>query len=101
MIQQFHLRKNKTNSYNCKVLNHEYFIGAYLTIFMSRNRVRQWDELAFTVPASGRQCQLYPQASVVPKADKNIFEPSKETLYRTLTVIECARIQGFPDNFNI
>ena len=82
-------------------MNHEYFIGAYLPIFMSRNRVKQCDELAFTVSASGRQCQLHPQAPVVPKADKNILEPGKETLYRRLTVIERARIQGFPDNFNI
>ncbi len=45
-----------------KVLNHEYFVGSYSTIFMSRNRVKAWDEPAFTVQASGRQCQLHPQA---------------------------------------
>ena len=95
------LEKNKTNGDNCEVLNHEYFIGAYSPIFMSRNRVRQWDEQAFTVQASGRQCQLHPQAPVMPKIEKNknIFEPGKEALYRRLTVRECARIQGFPDDF--
>ena len=95
------LEKNKTNGDNCNVLNHEYFIGAYSPIFMSRNRVRQWDEQAFTVQASGRQCQLHPQAPVMPKVEKNknIFEPGKEALYRRLTVRECARIQGFPDDF--
>ena len=95
------LEKNKTNGDKCKVQNHEYFIGAYSPIFMSRNRVRQWHEQAFTVQASGRQCQLHPQAPVMPKIDKNknIFAPGKEELYRRLTVRECARIQGFPDEF--
>ena len=35
--------------------NNEYFTGAYSPIFMSRNRVKGWDEQAFTVQASGRQ----------------------------------------------
>lgn len=37
--------------------NNEYFTGAYSTIFMSRNRVKSWDEQGYTVQASGRQCQ--------------------------------------------
>ena len=95
------LAKNKTNGDDCKILNHEYFIGSYSPIFMSRNRVRNWDEQAFTVQASGRQCQLHPQAPVMPKVEKNknIFVLGKEELYRRLTVRECARIQGFPDDF--
>ena len=95
------LDRNKTNDDKCKVLNHEYFIGEYSPIFMSRNRVRKWDEQAFTVQASGRQCQLHPQAPVMPKVDtnKNIFETGKERLYRRLTIRECARVQGFPDDF--
>lgn len=95
------LEKNKTNGDKCKVLNHEYFIGSYSPIFMSRNRVRTWEEPAFTVQASGRQCQLHPQAPVMPKIakNKNIFVEGKENLYRRLTVRECARVQGFPDDF--
>lgn len=74
----------------------------YITfIFMSRNRVRSWDEQGFTVQASGRQCQLHPRAPKMLFVEKNkrIFVPGKEALYRRLTVRECARLQGFPDNF--
>lgn len=94
------LPKNKTNG-KLKTLNHEYFTGSYSTIFMSRNRVRAWDEQAFTVQASGRQCQLHPQAPkmLFVEQNKRIFEPGKEDLYRRLTVRECARVQGFPDDF--
>lgn len=94
------LPKNKANP-DLKIPNHEYYIGAYSTIFMSRNRVRAWDEQGFTVQASGRQCQLHPQAPKMKFITKNkrIFVPGKEDLYRRLTVRECARIQGFPDDF--
>lgn len=93
--------KNHTNGNACKVANNEYFIGAYSPIFMSRNRVRSWDEPGFTVQASGRQCQLHPQAPKMEKVEKNVqrFVPGKEHLYRRMTVREVARVQSFPDDF--
>lgn len=95
------LIKNKTNGDKCIVPNHEYFIGSFSPIFMSRNRVRGWDEPGFTVQASGRQCQLHPQAPKMIKleANKQIFVPGQEYLYRRMTVREVARIQSFPDSF--
>ncbi len=95
------LDKNKTNGDKCIVPNHEFFIGSFSSIFMSRNRVRSWDEPGFTVQASGRQCQLHPQAPKMIKVDANkqIFVPGKEHLYRRMTVREVARVQSFPDDF--
>lgn len=81
--------------------NNEYFTGQYSPIFMSRNRVKAWNEQAFTVQASGRQCQLHPQAPKMIKYGMNDcrFVEGKEHLYRRMTVREIARVQGFPDDF--
>jgi DNA (cytosine-5)-methyltransferase 1 len=94
------LSTNKANK-DLTIANHEYYLGTYSTIFMSRNRVRAWNEQAFTVQASGRQCQIHPQAPKMQFVEQNkrIFVPGKEHLYRRLTVRECARVQGFPDDF--
>lgn len=95
------LEHNKTNGESCKVPNHEYYIGAFSPIFMSRNRVRNWDEPGFTVQASGRQCQLHPQAPKMEKVglNKQRFILGSEHLYRRMTVREVARVQSFPDSY--
>ncbi|MBQ2718398.1 MAG: DNA cytosine methyltransferase [Clostridia bacterium] len=81
--------------------NNEYFTGSYSTIFMSRNRVKGWDEQAFTVQASGRQCQIHPQAPKMKfiSQNKREFVKGKEHLYRRMSIREIARVQGFPDSF--
>ena len=83
------------------VTNNEYYTGDFSSIFMSRNRVKGWDEQAFTVQASGRQCQLHPQAPKMVKMDKDVcrFVKGQEHLYRRMTIREVARVQGFPDDF--
>ncbi|MFA7444521.1 MAG: DNA cytosine methyltransferase [Flavobacteriaceae bacterium] len=92
---------NKTNGNNCAIPNHEYMTGGFSTIFMSRNRVRSWDEQSFTIQAGGRHAPIHPQAPKMKFIEQNIrvFVPGKEHLYRRLSVRECARIQTFPDNF--
>lgn len=91
--------KNYTNGEACHLENHEYAVGTFSSIFMSRNRVRSWDEPSFTIQAGGRHAPLHPQAPKMQFVEQNkrIFVPSKEHLYRRLSVRECARIQTFPD----
>ena len=92
---------NKTNKENCKIPNHEYMIGGFSSMFMSRNRVRSWDEQSYTIQAGGRHAPLHPQAPKMKfiEQNKRIFVPGKENLYRRLSVRECARIQTFTDDF--
>lgn len=101
-LQDSAVPAGEKNQHNPNAINNnEYFIGSYSPIFMSRNRVKSWDEQAFTVQASGRQCQIHPQAPKMIKVDKNDcrFVEGKENLYRRMTIREVARVQGFPDNF--
>lgn len=95
------LNKNRTNGEKCIIPNHEYFLGEFSPIFMSRNRVRTWDQPSFTIQASGRQAPLHPQAPPMVLVEKDLrkFVKGKEHLYRRLSIRECARIQTFPDEF--
>jgi DNA (cytosine-5)-methyltransferase 1 len=68
---------------------------------MARNRVRGWEELSFTIQAQAKNEPLHPQAPkmVYVSPDERTFVKGKESLYRRLSVRECARIQTFPDSF--
>lgn len=91
----------QTNGEHCSIPNHEYMTGGFSTIYMSRNRVRSWDETSFTIQAGGRHAPLHPQAPKMEliAPDVRRFVPGFEPQYRRLTVRECARIQTFPDEF--
>ena len=91
----------ETNGDKVKVLNHEYMTGSFSTIFMSRNRVRSWDEPSFTIQAGARHAPLHPQAPKMVHVGKDLFEfkSGSEELYRRLSVREAARVQTFPDEF--
>lgn len=79
----------------------EWMEGAFSPIFMSRNRRRAWNGVAFTVQASGRQTQIHPDSPEMENIDKDKWQFKKESgkLIRRMSVRECARIQTFPDYF--
>ncbi len=92
----------KTNAEKCLVINHEYMTGGFSSIYMSRNRVHNWDEPSFTIQAGGRHAPIHPQANKMIWVGKDewMFDSNSPNPYRRLSVRECARIQTFPDDFN-
>lgn len=86
---------------NSRRANHDTYIGAYDDKYMSRNRVRAWNETSFAIQAQARNTPQHPQAPKMTyiSANQRIFAKGYEHLYRRLSVRECARIQTFPDRF--
>jgi DNA (cytosine-5)-methyltransferase 1 len=85
-----------------KVKNHEFMDSGYSPIFLSRNRVRSWDEQSFTILATDRHIPFHPQAPKMIKVEgqeMREFAKGYEDKYRRLTIRECARIQTFPDEY--
>lgn len=90
-----------SNGDSLKIPNHEYMTGGFSSMFMSRNRVRSWDEPSFTIQAGARHAPIHPQAPKMIKIDTDRFEfaPESQDDYRRFSVREIARIQTFPDDF--
>lgn len=92
--------KNKPNEV-LEIPNHEHMNGGFSTIYLSRNRRKNWDECSFTIQAGGRHAPLHPNSTEMVKieADKWEFAEGEKSKHRRMSVRECARIQTFPDNF--
>ena len=64
-----------------KIANHEiYDWWVFSSMFMSRNRVRSWDEQSFTIQAGGRHAPIHPQAPKMKFIEQNVrvFVKGKE-----------------------
>ncbi|MEM3786058.1 MAG: DNA cytosine methyltransferase [Nitrososphaeria archaeon] len=91
--------KNKHNE-NLPFPNQEYMTGGFSPRYMSRNRLRGWDDCSYAIQAGGRHAPLHPSSCRMVKVskDKWAFEGSNPK-FRRLSVREAARIQTFPDSF--
>lgn len=68
----------------------------YSSRYMSRNRKRDWDEVAYTVPAMAKQVTLWPGSPDMIKLEKDLWRFGDNGTTRRLSWREVAAIQTFP-----
>lgn len=74
-------------------------IAPFSSRFMSRNRKREWNQYAYTVPAMAKQVTLHPSSPDMIKLDKDLWTFG-DGLTRRFTWREAALIQTFPSTLN-
>jgi len=90
--------KGKPN--NTIIPNNEYLTGSFSSMYMSRNRRRNFNQPSFTIQAGGRHAPLHPSSPEMIKVEKDKFEFNGDyDNVRRMTVRECSRAQTFPDSF--
>lgn len=74
----------------------EICMAPYSSRYMSRNRKRGWNDVAYTVPAMAKQVTLYPGSPDMVKVDKDVWRFGDDGETRRLSWREVAAIQTFP-----
>lgn len=70
----------------------------YSPRYMSRNRIKGWNEQAFTIPAMAKQVALHPSSPKMHKIHKDLWEFGSKGKTRRLSWKEAALIQTFPSD---
>ncbi|HEX5553201.1 MAG TPA: DNA cytosine methyltransferase [Chitinophagaceae bacterium] len=70
----------------------------YSSRYMSRNRIRNWHEVSYTIPAMAKQVALHPSSPPMRKVHKDLWEFTDPKNTRRLSWREAAIIQTFPPN---
>ncbi len=72
----------------------------YSSRYMSRNRKRGWDDVAYTVPAMAKQVTLWPGSPDMEKVHKDLWKFGDNGITRRLSWREVAAIQTFPTDLD-
>jgi len=70
----------------------------YSSRYMSRNRIRKWDEVSFTIPAMAKQVPLHPSSPSMVKVHQDLWKFTNPSKTRRLSWREAAAIQTFPED---
>jgi len=79
--------------------NDDLFEGSFSSIYLSRNRRKEWNEPSFTIQAGARHAPLHPSSPRMRKVSTDNWEFESERGIRRLSFLEIARIQTFPDSY--
>lgn len=71
--------------------------ASFSSRYMSRNRIRNWDEVSFTIPAMAKQVALHPSSPPMKKIHQDLWEFTNKDKTRRLSWQEAALIQTFPE----
>lgn len=77
----------------------EFDDSGFSSRYLSRNRKRSWEDVSFTIQASGRHAPLHPSGEPMVKINSDEWILPETSLHRKLSVTECALIQTFPPNY--
>ncbi len=72
--------------------------SSFSSHYMSRNRKRKWNDVSYTIQASGRHAPLHPSGKPMIHIGKDQWKFG-EGDNRRLSYKECARIQTFPNSY--
>ena len=70
---------------------------AFSSRYMSRQRVRSWDQRSFTIPAMAKQVPLHPSSPRMKRIERDVWEFG-DGLTRRFSWREAAVIQTFPES---
>ncbi|MED4342845.1 DNA (cytosine-5-)-methyltransferase [Bacillus licheniformis] len=77
----------------------EVYESGFSSRFLSRNRKRGWNEVSFTIQASGRHAPLHPSGEPMIKKGTDEWILPETSEHRRLSARECALIQTFPADY--